>query len=254
VVDFKYKDFTIFGFLRTLFAPSVFQASREPELLQLYLSGVGRGTFIDVGANAADSAVSLPFLRAGWIGVAIDPIPANVESLRKVGYEVWCGAVTSAARAKDGETSFFVAGGTTGRKSSLEPTNIDPALCLDEIVVPLVTLSDLMLRFGLTRLDLLSVDVEGCEADVLSTMDESTVSGLLLVEDWARDTSLHSLIVSKGYKRVRRTGYNSWYVPAGAAFPLSVWGWLHLVAKLNLFCVVRRWRFQRRKRAYDSVR
>jgi FkbM family methyltransferase len=242
--------------LRTLLAPSVYNASKEPELLMRYFSEVDMGVFVDIGANVPESAVSLPFLKAGWTGVAVDPIPENAESLRKAGYDVWCGAVTSEVRAKEkeGETSFFVAGGTTGRKSSLEPTNIDPALCLDEIVVPLVTLSDLMLRFGLTRLDLLSVDVEGCEADVLSTMDESTVSGLLLVEDWARDTSLHSLIVSKGYKRVRRTGYNSWYVPAGAEFPLSVWGWLHLVAKLNLFCVVRRWRFERRKRAYDSVR
>ena len=244
----------IFGFLRTLCAPSVFNASREPELLWRFFSGMSEGTFIDVGANAAESAVTLPFLRAGWNGLAIDPIPANAESLREAGYRVWCGAVTSGTKAKEGETSFFVAGGATGRKSSLEPTNIDPALSLCEIRVPLATLSDLISRFGLGSVDLLSVDVEGCEADVLATMNESTVSGLLLVEDWARDTSLHGLIVSKGYKRVRRTGYNSWYVPAGTEFPLSVWGRLHLVAKLNLFCVVRRWRFERKKRAHDSVR
>ena len=99
-------------------------------------------------------------------------------------------------------------------------------------------------------MDLLSVDVEGCEGDVLSTINSTDVSGLLLVEDWARDTTLHNLIVSKGYKRVRRTGYNSWYVPKASKFPVSIWGRLHLFCKLNIFCIVRRRRFQRRLNAY----
>jgi len=237
--------------LRILLAPAVYNASKEPELLQQYFSEVNMGVFVDVGANTFDSAVSLPFLKRGWTGLAIDPIPSNAESLREAGYRVWCGAITSELKAKKGKSSFFVAGGITGRKSSLESTKISPLLRQEQIEVPLRTLSDLIVEFGLVHIDFLSVDVEGCEADVLSTMDQSTVSGLLLVEDWARDTCLHRLILSKGYKRVRRTGYNSWYVPTTVNFPVSVLGRVHLLLKLNLFCMVRRWRFERRRRTHD---
>jgi FkbM family methyltransferase len=240
--------------LRMLIEPSVFDAGREAGLLRSHFSRVDSGVFVDIGANTADSAVSLPFLESGWAGLAVDPIPTNAKSLRNAGYKVWCGALTSEERAKEGTTTFFVAGGASGRKSSLDRGKIDPALDSSELEVPLMTLRDLLEKFKISRVDLLSVDVEGCEAEVLSTIDEVTVSGLLLVEDWARDTSLHGLIVSRGYKRVRRTGYNSWYVPTHTEFPLSVLGRLHLIAKLNIFCAVRRWRFERKKRTYDSVR
>lgn len=231
-----------------LIAPAVFEATREKELLIRYFSKIDTGVFVDVGANTADSAVSLPFLRLGWTGLAVDPIPSNVESLRKAGYEAWCGAVTSEEQSRKGSMPFFVAGGPSGRKSSLSRDKIDPALETFETEVPLITLKTLFERFSINSVDLLSVDVEGCEADVLSTLTNSDVSGVLLVEDWARDTELHALIVSKGYRRVRRTGYNSWYVPRNASFPVSIFGRVHLFLKLNLFCIVRRVRFERKRR------
>ena len=242
------KDSMFSDLLRILLAPSVYNASRESELLMQYFSEVDTGVFVDIGANVPESAVSLPFLRVGWTGLAVDPIPDNAESLREAGYQVWCGAVTSEERAKKGSMKFFVAGGSTGRKSSLDQDKIDPALRSSEIEVPLITLETLIKHFRLDHIDFLSVDVEGCESDVLSTVDQLNFSGLLLVEDWARDTSLHNLIISKGYKRVRRTGYNSWYIPEHREFLVSLWGKLHLFLKLNLFSIVRRARFERKRR------
>ena len=245
------KDSMFSDLLRILLAPSVFNASRESELLMQYFSEVDTGVFVDIGANVPESAVSLPFLKAGWTGVAVDPIPENAESLRKAGYDVWCGAVTSRLNAAEGVTTFFVAGGKSGRKSSLDHRKIDPFLEREAIQVPLITLAELFDQFELTSIDFLSVDVEGCEQDVLSTIARSSVSGLLLVEDWARDTALHRSIEKIGYKRVRRTGYNSWYVPANIDFHLSVWGRLHLYLKLTLFCPIRRRRFAKKQRAHD---
>ena len=237
--------------LRILLAPSVYNASKEPELLMQYFSEVDTGVFVDIGANVPESAVSLPFLKAGWTGVAVDPIPENAESLRKAGYDVWCGAVTSRLNAAEGVTTFFVAGGKSGRKSSLDHRKIDPFLEQEAIQVPLITLAELFDHFELTSIDFLSVDVEGCEQDVLSTISRNSVSRLLLVEDWARDTALHRSIEKVGYKRVRRTGYNSWYVPENIDFHLSLWGRLHLYLKLTLFCPIRRRRFAKKQRAHD---
>ena len=237
--------------LRILLAPSVYNASKEPELLMQYFSEVDTGVFVDIGANVPESAVSLPFLKAGWTGVAVDPIPENAESLRKAGYDVWCGAVTSRLNAAEGVTTFFVAGGKSGRKSSLDHRKIDPFLEREAIQVPLITLAELFDHFELTSIDFLSVDVEGCEQDVLSTISWNSVSRLLLVEDWARGTALHRSIEKVGYKRVRRTGYNSWYVPENIDFHLSLWGRLHLYLKLTLFCPIRRRRFAKKQRAHD---
>lgn len=236
--------------LRILLAPSVYHASEESELLQQYFSEFDSGVFVDIGANVSESAVSLPFLRAGWTGIAVDPIPDNAESLRKAGYEVWCGAVTSELKAAEGIATFFVAGGKSGRKSSLDHLKIDPILEQEAIQVPVITLAELFERFQLTSTDFLSVDVEGCEQDVLSTISWNSVSRLLLVEDWARDTALHRSIKKVGYKRVRRTGYNSWYVPENIDFHLSLWGRLHLYLKLTLFCPIRRCRFAKKQRAH----
>ena len=237
--------------LRILLAPSVYNASTEPELLMQYFSEVDTGVFVDIGANVPESAVSLPFLKAGWTGVAVDPIPENAESLRKAGYDVWCGAVTSRLNAAEGVATFFVAGGNSGRKSSLDHRKIDPLLEQEAIQVPLTTLAELFDQFQLTSIDFLSVDVEGCEQDVLSTISRNSVSRLLLVEDWARDTALHRSLEKVGYKRVRRTGYNSWYVPENVDFHLSAWGRLHLYLKLILFCPIRRRRFAKKQRSSD---
>ena len=237
--------------LRILLAPSVYNASKESELLTQYFSEVDTGVFVDIGANVPESAVSLPFLKAGWTGVAVDPIPENAESLRKAGYDVWCGAVTSRSNAAEGVATFFVAGGKSGRKSSLDHRKIDPLLEQEAIQVPLTTLAELFDQFQLMSIDFLSVDVEGCEQDVLSTISRDSVSRLLLVEDWARDTSLHRSIEKVGYKRVRRTGYNSWYVPENIDFHLSLWGRLHLYLKLTLFCPIRRHRFAKKQRSND---
>ena len=245
------KDSMFSDLLRILLAPSVYNASKEPELLMQYFSEVDTGVFVDIGANVPESAVSLPFLKAGWTGVAVDPIPENAESLRKAGYDVWCGAVTSRLNAAEGVATFFVAGGNSGRKSSLDHRKIDPFLEQEAIQVPLITLAELFDQFELTSIDFLSVDVEGCEQDVLSTISRNSVSRLLLVEDWARDTALHRSIQKVGYKRVRRTGYNSWYVPESVDFHLSLWGRLHLYLKLTLFCPIRRRRFAKKQRAHD---
>ena len=84
---------------RLLLSKAVFKASDEGPLLDRFFEGIEQGTFLDIGANAPESAVTLPYLQRGWSGVAIDPIPQNIERLKKAGFKTWCGAVTSELKA-----------------------------------------------------------------------------------------------------------------------------------------------------------
>jgi len=232
---------------KLFFEKSVYSAKYEDELLLDFFSTCSSGTFCDIGANMPDSSVCLPFLKMGWIGIAVDPIPSNAKSLSKAGFDVFCGAVTSSSMALKGKTSFFLAGGESGRKSSLDSEKIDPNLKQFEINVNLITLAKLFDMFSINKLDLLSIDVEGHEADVLDTLQKDFDCKLILIEDWARDRKIDLILNEKGYKRVRRTGYNSWYVKNNTDFNVSIFGKFHLIAKLNWFSSVRRLRFLRKK-------
>ena len=235
-----------------LLSRAVFPGSEEAKLLQDFFADNSVGVFLDIGANEPDSAVSLPLFRQGWKGLVVDPIPSNAKKLETAGFDVWCGAVTTKTIAEQGETKFHIAGGDSGRKSSLDADLIDPLLATTEIVVPLITLEDLIAKMDVKNIQLLAIDVEGCERDVLSTLPHGLSVDLILVEDWARNTLLHQDLLGKGYKRVRRTGYNSWYVPAISNFRVSWLGKLHLEAKLNWFAPVRQRRFERKRARAQS--
>ena len=232
-----------------LTSPSVFKASMEEGLIQEFFSATDSGVFCDIGANAPESAVSLGLKNRGWSGVAVDPIPKNAELLIKAGFNVFCGAVTSAIRAEEKTTTFFVAGGEAGRKSSLDSEKIDPNLKQEALEVNLITLSELLKKHQIIHLDLLAIDVEGHEVEVLDTLDSEFPINLILIEDWARDTAIDDALNSKGYKRIRRTGYNSWYVKKDYQFRVSLLGKLHLLAKLKWFNPIRKRRFERKKLA-----
>jgi len=235
-----------------LLSRAVFPGSEEAKLLQDFFADNSVGVFIDIGANEPNSAVSLDLFKRGWKGLVVDPIPSNAKKLETAGFDVWCGAVTTKTIAEQGETKFHIAGGDSGRKSSLDAELIDPLLETTEILVSLITLEDLIKKIDVENIQLLAIDVEGCERDVLSTLPPGFDVDLILVEDWARNTLLHQDLVRKGFKRVRRTGYNSWYVPEDSNFRVSWLGKLHLNAKLKWFAPIRQRRFERKRAQAQS--
>jgi hypothetical protein len=53
---------------------------------------------------------------------------------------------------------------------------------------------------------------------------------------------LHNALVARGYAWIRRTGLNSWYVPAASAQPLGPLGRLQFIRKYYLAVPPRRLR------------
>src|SRR5436190_1931329 len=67
---------------------------------------------------------------------------------------------------------------------------------------------------GAAKLDFVSIDVEGTQLDVLKGFDlHRHRPSLLLVEDHLHELSAHNFIREQGYRLIKRTGLNNWYVP-----------------------------------------
>jgi FkbM family methyltransferase len=238
-----------------IFAPSVFSDQKEERMLEEFFADTVKGFYVDVGGNLPDNSISKKFANAGWDGVVVEPIPENVEKFKAAGrMNVWQGAVTSPELAKNGTAKFHLAG-DDGVHSSLDDGAISPtSLSGMTIEVKLVTLDSILSVNEPASVNFLSIDTEGTEVDVLLGIDLDRFNvKLLLVEDWGRDFKIHRHMRSRGYKRVRRTGFNSWYVPeADNSIPVSLFGRLQFFRKYVLSMPGKNLRQWRHKRKYGK--
>jgi FkbM family methyltransferase len=208
---------------------AVFREEHERALLSSYLPA--KGFFVEVGAyQPVALSQTWELEQRGWDGLLIEPIPEHAESLRRERrarvFEVACGRPE-----QHGETMpIYVA----GARSSLKLAHGPPS------DVRVVTLDSVLAEAGARGIDFLSVDVEGAELDVLLGLSfERHRPGLILLEDFAEGLEKHRFMRARGYKRVRRTGNNSWYVHEDVAFPVSWFGRWQLFRKYTLSIPVR---------------
>jgi hypothetical protein len=106
---------------------------------------------------------------------------------------------------------------------------------------------------GIDRVDFLSVDVEGAELAVLRGFSIPRYRPrLILIEDDVQDRTKHDYLEAEGYKLVRRTALNNWYVPEGTPFAISPFGHWQLIRKLYLGTWWRRLKRRRKLRRRTS--
>jgi FkbM family methyltransferase len=210
-------------------ARAVFREEFEQALVAEYLPA--KGYFVELGAFH-------PFLlsqtwtleQRGWDGLLIEPIPAHAENLRR----------NRRARV------FQVACGSPQQHGLIQKISVRGDLssfCVDQcasIDVRVLTLDSILEEAHAQRIDFLSVDVEGFELDVLQGFSfERYRPGLILLEDFAQNLDKHRFMRARRYKRVRRTGNNSWYIPEEVPFSLSLFGKWQLARKYYLALPIR---------------
>ncbi len=84
------------------------------------------------------------------------------------------------------------------------------------------TLDSLLEEAGSPKVDFLSVDTEGTELDVLQGFDlQRHQPGLVLIEDKGQSLTKHRHLRAHGYKLVKRTELNNWYVPVATTFRMT---------------------------------
>lgn len=190
----------------------------EDVMLWRALAHVGKGNYIDVGAQSAyEDSVSRAFHEHGWNGVHVEPMPFYAEQLRKerTGDVI----VQAMVGAQEGMGALFAMSGTglsTSREDLAEGYERDGREVVRE-VVPVVTL-DQVLDIVDGEVHWLKIDVEGAEHQVLQGWHGDRRPWVLVIES-TRPMSQEQnyeewepLVIGKGYRFVYFDGLNRFYV------------------------------------------
>jgi FkbM family methyltransferase len=227
-------------------ARAIFPDTAEEELKEEFF-GPKPGYFVDVGANDPKAiSQSWHLEQMGWNGVLVEPQPALAQKLlEERSAKVFACACSSPANAGK-MLQLHVA----GIHSSLNPDFFVAGMRRQDVIeVPARTLDDILEEARApTPIDLLSIDVENHEIEVLTGVTLARWRPrLILIEDLALNLRIHRLLTSRGYKWVRRTGLNSWYMPSDSAMTVSPFGQWQFVRKHYLGVPFRHLREAKRK-------
>lgn len=194
----------------------------EDVLLWEYFGAKAKGFFLEAGANhPTKCSQTWLFEQQGWKGVLVEPIARNCAVLRQHRPRSQVFQVALGAPEQRGRARFSVAAGNDGL-SGLAPNEGVVVERTEEVEIR--TLDDVLAEAGNPKLDLVSLDVEGAELQVLLGFDLARHRpAILLVEDHLQSLAVHRHLVRRGYRLVKRTGLNNWYIPKGQPFSMRSW-------------------------------
>jgi FkbM family methyltransferase len=214
----------------------------EDRLVWDFFGRSAHGFFVEVGANDPIAGSQTYLLeQMGWEGLLVEPQPECCERLRAQRPRSKVIQAACGSPAQRGKAPFFIA--SADMLSSLRKPTHERSIRFTTVAeVQIVTLDDVLEQNGSPKVDFLSIDVEECELDVLKGVDLARHRPrLILVEDYVFSLDVHRHLTRAGYRLVKRTGSNNWYVPRGTPFTLSSW-WerVKLFRKMHLGTPVRR--------------
>jgi FkbM family methyltransferase len=226
---------------------TVFQQEAEDDLRRAYLRDIQRGYFVEVGANQPQYlSQTFALEQQGWTGVLVEPQPDLADELRRQrSAKVFAVACTSRRNAGSHMT-LHLAGGHSSFDRNLNLPQRKPHGAID---VPTRTLDQILIEAGAQTVDFISIDVEGHELDVLDGFDlERWRPRLILIEDLLLHLRLHRYLTRRGYRWLRRTGIDNWYVPSNMLPSLGIDGRWQFLNKFYLGAPFRRLRRAWRRR------
>lgn len=211
---------------------SVFVTSEavEKELVWKFFDQKREGVFVEVGANDPVAGSQTWLLEQnGWRGVLVEPQSAHCARLRQQRKDSQIFQVACSSPAMEGEMDLLLAE-QDGSSTLQRQRDTHGLKFIGTERVKVTTLNKVLESAGVEKIDFLSLDVEGHEIEVMRGMDfERHRPALILIEDGVRDLSKHRFLKSHGYKLVKRTTINNWYVPRESDFKMN-----SLVEKIGL--------------------
>lgn len=210
--------------------------ARETEFVREYLGEKPPGFYVEVGANDPKFLSQTWHLEErGWRGVLVEPLPEKAAALRRERPNSQVFEAGCSSPDKVGEAILHIA--EFDVHSSLEQGVDDPTVLYPgSVKVKIMTLDQILEQAGATRVDFVSMDTEGTELNVLMGFNlERWKPRLLLIEDQVHSLKKHFHMKRHGYRLVKRTSFNNWYIPVGAARPRVTFGerW-NLVRKMYI--------------------
>lgn len=203
----------------------------EKQLIWEFFGRKREGFFIEVGANDPHSGSQTWLLEQnGWRGILVEPQSALCEKLRPARKNAQVFQVACSAPGKEGEATLHI--GTQDGLSTLEKQidSHDVQFARTERV-KITTLDKVLDEARVDAIDFLSIDVEGHEIEVMRGLNfEKYRPSLILIEDGVRNLDKHRFLKQRGYRLVKRTTLNNWYIPGEQPFRMTFW-----LERLELF-------------------
>lgn len=187
----------------------------EDLILARYLSA-GPGFYVDVGAFHPSTWNNTKRLyEQGWTGVNVEPIRSRwqlfiEERTRDLSLNCGVGTVPGSARFYEMVPAEY---STFNRDFADKMTSAGVAQLGDSYEVTVRTLADILeLAEVPPRWDLLSLDVEGRDADVLRSNDWSRFRPRYVLVEIYHDDAVEKTLLAHNYKRVYANHANALFV------------------------------------------
>lgn len=204
---------------------SGFAQFHEDFYLATIFAEAGSGVCVDVGANDGFYGSNSALLESlGWQCILVEPNTrlCNEILAKRKPYRLFP-CIASDSNGED--TLYVVSGGPLAHGlSTVQPSveNIERIttnnFSYEEQVVESRTLDSMLVESGVSKVDVLSIDVEGHELAVLKgTLLEKWMPRIIIVEDNSNYKSVDVLryLQANHYTRFFRTGVNDWYARSG---------------------------------------
>lgn len=194
----------------------------EDVVLARALADVKDGFYIDIGAqDPVNDSVTKAFYEMGWCGINVEPIEhwfsrIAADRPRDINLKV-------AVSDKAGSLTLYEVIDTGMSTSQLEFARQHAAAGhkVNQVVVPAVTLADIVRDHVRGEVHFLKIDVEGEEGNVLRGVDLRQFRPWVILLESTLPNSMHSvhqswerLLTDSGYVFVHFDGLNRFYLPA----------------------------------------
>lgn len=182
------------------------------------------GIFVEIGANDGISFSNTYYMERelGWKGICIEPHPGSFQRLTKnrncilVNGAISSRTDTAAFLRIDGYAEMLSGLVETYEKDHLERVEHDLKIeggKKEEIQVPCYKLDDILYSNKILAIDYLSIDTEGGEYEILSSVDFGRVEvKVISVEVRGDSVEYDELLMNQGYRKVRVLGADHIYL------------------------------------------
>ena len=200
------------------------QYQQDRILNELYFKNKNSGVFVDIGAHDGKTFSNTYFYEKylNWTGMCIEPLPKPYKELTNnrnwilVEGCAWNENTTKKFRMIDGYSEML-----SGIIDSYPQNHIDRietelnsvSQISEDIDVICYDINELLINNSLTNIDLLSIDIEGGELTVLSSIDFSKINiNVILAENNYEDIDIRKFLISNGYEFSGKISIDDVYV------------------------------------------